>query len=90
MKFIKSSFAQKLIIILIAIMIFNMAIPNPSKAWDVAGILFKPISTLIVSVLVSIDVTIGLTLTGISSAIKVLGSIVDMCTENERKCCGKC
>ena len=61
MKFIKSDLAKKLIIILIALMIFNIAIPKEvNAAWNFSGILMKPMSSLILSFLVSIDVQIGL------------------------------
>lgn len=77
MKFVKSKFAQKLIIILIVLLIFNIAIPKQVHAWDIAGILFKPIFSLILSVLVSIDCAIGVTLNGISIAVDGLGGLAD-------------
>lgn len=61
MKFIKSNLAKKLIIILVVLMIFNIAIPKRvDAAWNFSGILMKPISSLILSFLVSIDVQLGL------------------------------
>ena len=66
MKFVKSKFTQKLIIILIALMIFNMAIPKTVNAWDMGGILLKPISSLVLTFLVSVDTTMGLILNGAS------------------------
>lgn len=86
MKFMQSNLAKKLIIILIVLMIFNIAIPREVKAWDLGGILLKPISSMILSVLVSIDTTIGLTLNGISIATDVLGSLIDLITKDNREC----
>ena len=60
MKFIKSDLAKKLIIILIALMIFNIAIPKDvNAARNFTGILMKPITSVILGYLVSIDVTLG-------------------------------
>ena len=67
MKFIKSGFAQKLIIILIALMIFNIAVPKKVSAWDIGGILLKPISSLILVLLTSVDVQLGVFLLGITN-----------------------
>lgn len=82
MKFVKSKFAQKLIIILIALMIFNIAIPQEVKAWDLGGILLKPISSLILSTLVSIDVSIGILLNGLSIGVNAIGGIIEIFTED--------
>lgn len=82
MKFVKSKFAQKLIIILIALMIFNIAIPQKVKAWDLGGILLKPISSLILSTLVSIDTSIGILLNGISIGVNAIGGIIEIFTED--------
>ena len=61
MKFIKNNFAKKLIIILILLMILSMTILKPvHAAWNVSGILMKPITSLILSFLTSIDVQLGL------------------------------
>lgn len=81
MKFVKSKLAQKLIIILIALMIFNMAVPKQVKAWDFGGILFKPISSLITSILASTDVGLGLILMGIDGGMHVLGTVTDWITD---------
>ena len=81
MKLIKSNWAKKLIIILIALMIFNLAVPQPAKAWDLAGVLMKPLFSAILGVVVSVDVTLGLFLTGIDSAINLLGGLVDAIME---------
>lgn len=77
MKFIKSDLAKKLIIILIAIMIFNIAVPKQVQAWDLAGVLMKPLFTAILSIVISVDVTVGLFLTGVDSAIDAVGGLVD-------------
>ena len=68
MKFVKSSFAKKIIILLIVVMISNMALPLQINAVDVAGILFKPISQLCLSILVTFDVLLSSILNGISLA----------------------
>lgn len=70
MKFVRSGFGQKLIIILIALMIFNIAVPKQVSAWDVGGILLKPIATIVLLHLVTIDVTLGVFLVGINLAIE--------------------
>lgn len=82
MKFVKSNFAQKLIIILIALMIFNIVIPKEVKAWDLGGILLKPITSLILASMVSTDVSIGILLNGISIAIGGIGGIIELFTED--------
>lgn len=73
MKLLKSSLIKKLIIILIALMIFNIAVPREVKAWDFAGILLKPISSLVLSIMVTIDTTIGILLNGASIGVDVIG-----------------
>lgn len=82
MKFVKSGFGQKLIIILIALMIFNIAVPKEVKAWDVGGILLKPISSLILAWLVSIDVQLGVFLAGVDIAVDAVGDIIDRINES--------
>ena len=77
MKFLKSSVAKKIIIILIALLVFNIAIPHEVKAWDVAGILMKPIFSFVLSNLVTVDVSIGIMLNGLSGGVNVIGAIVD-------------
>lgn len=64
-KFVKSDLAKKLIIILIVLMIFNVAFPKQVKAWNFTGILMKPLTSLILGVMVSIDVHIGLFMLGV-------------------------
>jgi len=78
MKFVKSKFAQKLIIILIALMIFNIAVPKEVSAWDLGGILLKPITSLILTNLISIDVSIGIILNGLSIATNIVGGIIEL------------
>lgn len=69
MKFIKSDLAKKIIIILVVLMIFNIAIPKKvHAAWNFTGILMKPINTLLLGFLVSIDVQLGLFIQGIDLA----------------------
>ena len=80
MKFVKSSLAKKLIIILVALMIFNIAVPHEVKAWDVAGVLFKPFFLFCVSCLTSVDVALGLFINGITGPIAGIGAIVDALT----------
>lgn len=73
MKLLKSGLMKKLIIILIALMVFNIAVPQEVKAWDFAGILLKPLSSLILSVMVTIDTTIGIMLNGASIGVDMIG-----------------
>lgn len=78
MKFIKSNLAKKLIIILIALMIFNIAIPREvNAAWNFSGILMKPITSMILSFLVSIDVQIGLFMLGADIVTNGVGRLVE-------------
>ena len=51
MKFVKSSLAKKLIIILIALMIFNVVVPKQVQAFDIVSILTKPLCSLIAGVI---------------------------------------
>lgn len=81
MKFIKSSFAQKLIIVLVAIMIFNMAVPKTANAWDLGGVLLKPITSFFLSILITIDTTLGLILSGTSIALTQVGMLVEGITD---------
>lgn len=80
MKFIKSNMAKKLIIILIALMIFNIAVPREVKAWDLGGILLKPLTSVILSALISVDVGIGIILNGFTGALHALGSVIELIT----------
>ena len=73
MKFFKSNFAKKLIIILVILMIANVAIPKEVKAWDLGGILMKPITSIILANLVQIDVAMGVMLNGLSIAVEGIG-----------------
>ena len=66
MKFVKSNFAKKIIILLIIVMVSNLAIPLQVNAVDVSGILFKPVSQLILSIIVTINVTISAIINGLS------------------------
>lgn len=75
MKFFKSNFAKKLIIILVILMIANIAIPKEVKAWDLGGILMKPITSIILANLVQIDVTMGIILNGLSIGVTAIGRI---------------
>lgn len=77
MKLIKSSFMQKVIIVLVALIIFNAAIPQEVKAIDYGGILLKPISTIILYILVEIDVYIGIMLNGLSGTVHIIGGIIE-------------
>lgn len=66
-KFVKSDLAKKLIIILIVLMIFNVVFPKQVKAWNFSGILMKPLTSLVLSFLVSIDVHIGVFMMGVDA-----------------------
>lgn len=82
MKFIKSNLAKKLIIILVALMIFNIAIPKQvNAAWNFSGILMKPISSLILSFLVSIDVQLSAFMLIADIAVEGIGGIVEQITQ---------
>ena len=83
MKFVKSNLAKKLIIILIAIMIFNFAVPPIANAdiitqvLDIAGgILYKPFATMILSFLVTVNGTLSLFLCGVSFAADIVELLV--------------
>jgi len=82
MKIIKSNWAKKLIIILIVLMIFNIVIPKQAQAWDLMGILGKPIYAGCLATLVVTDTTLGLLLTGLSASTDGLAAIVDIITLN--------
>lgn len=73
MKLLKNSLMKKLIIILIVLIVFNIAVPQEVKAWDFAGILFKPIFSLALSFMVTIDTTIGVILNGASVGVNAIG-----------------
>lgn len=64
MRFVKSNVAKKLVIVLIVLMIFNIIMPKSSKAWDLMGILNKPIYALATGVALNVDAHIGLLLNG--------------------------
>ena len=72
MKFVKSNFAKKIIIILVAIMMFNVAMPTVANAgvvdWalDAAGgIFFIPLKALLLSVTTNININLGRLLRGV-------------------------
>lgn len=83
MKFIKRGFAQKLIIVLVALMVFNIAVPKQVKAWDIGGVLLKPISSLILVWMASIDVQLGTFLYGIGQATDDISDIVEDITDGD-------
>lgn len=85
MKFIKSNFAKKLIIILVVLMIFNIAIPKKvHAAWNFSGILMKPITSYVLTYLVSVDVTLGFWLNMINVANTGIGSYVEDITSKSK------
>lgn len=82
MKFVKSDLAKKIIIILVVLMIFNIAIPKKvHAAWNFTGILMKPINTLLLGFLVSIDVQLGLFIQGIDLVAEGVGGIIQQITD---------
>lgn len=85
MKLSKSKFSKRLIIVLIILMIFNVVAPKKVKAWDLGGILIKPFSAIVVSNLVSIDVTIGTLLNGFSIGTDLVGSIIELFTNDKEE-----
>lgn len=62
MKFIQSSLAKKLIIVLIALLLFNVAYPSMSYAVDIGGILLQPLYWLLLGIYIPADLTMGLTI----------------------------
>ena len=64
MKFIKSDIAKKLVIVLVILMIFNIIMPKSSKAWDLMGILNKPLYALATGMALQVDANIGILLNG--------------------------
>lgn len=85
MKFFKSNFAKKLIIVLVVLMVFNIAIPKKVHAWDFAGIIYKPILTLYLSFLTSVDVQIGIIMFGVDMSTGGVGTIVEKITKEGAK-----
>lgn len=85
MRFFKSNFAKKLIIILIILMIANVVIPKEVKAWDLGGILMKPITSIILANLIQVDVAMGLMFNGLSVPVKLIGGVVELFTEDNAK-----
>ena len=84
MKLLKSDLLKKLIIILIVLMIFNIAIPKEVRAattWNFSGILMKPLTSLILTYLVSIDVQMGLFLSITDLALDGVGDVVAQVTK---------
>ena len=47
MNFIKSSFAKKLIIVLITIILFNAIVPVQAQAVDIVGIVIKSVTLVV-------------------------------------------
>ena len=66
MKFTRNKFAQKLIIVLVVLLVFNVTIPKEINAWDLGGILLKPFVSVILTTVITVDTTIGLILNGAS------------------------
>lgn len=89
MKLSKSKFSKRLIIVLIILMIFNVVAPKKVKAWDLGGILIKPFSAIVLSNLVSIDVTIGTLLNGFSIGTDLVGSIIELFTNDKEDALNK-
>lgn len=90
MKFLKSGFTKKLIIILISIIIFNSFLPMQSNASvlgsvaDIAGgVLFKPVFSLITLALTSVDVTLGTFLNGFSIGVNFVGVIAELVMDSD-------
>ena len=77
MKLLKSSLIKKLIIILIALMIFNIAVPKQTQAVDLAGWVLKPLTEAVLGVMIAIDATIGIVLNGFSIKADFVGALVE-------------
>ena len=77
MKFIKTNFVKKMIIVLIIIVTFNSVMPSPVNAGilgtiaDYAGgILFKPLAVMLASILAAIDVALSGILAGLGGSLE--------------------
>ena len=84
MKFVKSNLAKKLIIVLIAVILFNAVVPVQVQAVDFTGVVIKGISLFVLRILVTIDVALGvfmkcidLSLTGVGDIIKFYMDIAE-------------
>lgn len=84
MKFVKSEFAKKLIIVLIALMIFNIAVPRQAYALDIGGILLKPLTSLILVIVASVDVMVGSFLVAMPATIKAIGEAANALSRRPR------
>lgn len=78
MKILKNQLLRKIIIVLAILMIFSTIIPKQTKAWDLGGILIKPISSVILATIIPVDVTLGLTLNGISMTFDTISAVVEL------------
>jgi len=68
MKFIRNIFLKKLIITcIIFVLLFSFIIPNRAYAWDVGGILFKPISALTTLIIDAINLVLQMIFKGVTS-----------------------
>lgn len=76
MKLRKSGIFTKIIIILILIILFNAIMPKELLAWDIGGILMKPLTSLVLVVLVSVDATMGIFLTATDMLIEGIGTVI--------------
>lgn len=86
MKFIKSNFAKKLIIILVILMIFNIAIPKKVHAsWNFSGILMKPFTYMALGFLMSVDVGIGILMSTMDIALDGVGTVIEKITEKTKE-----
>ena len=78
MNFIKSSLAKKILLILIAILLFNFAIPQEVKAAGIVeSILFKPLASLLYNIVVSVEALLGMVINGVGGGFDAIGDIID-------------
>lgn len=73
----KSGLFKKIIIILIVLILFNIAVPKRVNAVSLGGILFKPISAIILTILTAANCTLSLFLHGASVGIGGIQDAVD-------------
>ena len=59
MKFVKSNFSKKIIIVLVVLILFNAIYPDVSYAVDLGGILMQPIYWLLLGIYIPLDLLTG-------------------------------
>lgn len=80
MKFVKSNWAKKLIILLVIILLINVTIPQEVKAFDPLGVVLEQFIWAYMSPSLIFEVTLGLTLNGINIAFDSIAGLVNLIT----------